>query len=1167
MAVSNNLNFRQQLRAGRLSVVTEDLDGDSELSGSSHSRTSESYGEVECTAHSHQGQGNGPVHHNPQPRQGGKSSSLQDRRCFTPAAKANHRPAEQQAHQQKKPHVAFADGPANVSDLEDAEAQKHRLTLSPSILHRSGSPAKESDGSNRDEFLRAMDDYQFPNKASPRSVSVDAEQASSTPCSQASLSFHTSPSGSRRGQPRGPFTPNTPKSVTFRIDPLQQMDSDLTDRTEQVESVARGITEDDEPEPKSEDLGGPQETAEVIRVRSFIKATEHAMPTLPAAADSSSSSTTSRQNSVSSHRQSLDAPPPPIDLLRPPSFLRPHDPGRRPSLQRRRRSSDMPRQSLSPYHKNSSFLRSPSWDFQDVCSVGTDDSGDIGGRQRSAIVVDEEPQDPRPVVGWDAREGRAPIRWANGVAMHTDGSLEAPDGTRLLPNGQVHFVDGRRDVVSANGSVLLANGGALLPNGWLKRPDGVIIMTDGGLLLPNGSVDDSGRQPSAVNVTLPAQPLFEPCVCCAGTGCEAISGLVPPNTHSASFFLVTTLGLVVGFSFEWAWDYLYSVVPSNQQLTVAVLYPILGTVCALGLYYVLTTFLVRWKPCAQSAAATFLDAALGMGLSGVALANTVFKICDLVTGSIGVVLWVLAGLFCPVATFGLYYLQGHRPPTSVLSISAAMLCSATAYVTGQFPFGVLQYVFLEDPQQPNRQGYDWLVMAIVPAVVVTLVGLAAFMAFSLQYFSIIAAKDVMLVNLTWVLIAAGLMLGSCLKTILCPFTEQHDPTLPVGGEFAMCVYNQPGQGTGGGSPTATYFLYLIMAVIITVSFGLFVIWLLKFGRDQLLLYSAANQGHCDPDLQRKAILLVGYLTLGTTWAVAFFAATFVHWLQRATVMIFVRLIDGPALQVLAIFAWSIGLLGVSLWISNRIDWPHVRATKAHVVWRERWRKWWREAWMRHASVDVCEADLGELVSREMERVMLGVDLLAGPPLEPTPNNEAVSVEPLPSPPPPERARQRRSTAGSLGTRPASFWGSPNPLFRQDFRDANSPNYHVIMAAISSPRSYRTIPIPAPDPVPEEHPSSDAEPPLVRPAPLLRLDGLRRISADEVELQLPPFAPSGPLTPNMRQLRRLADAQDLEDGKTVVYDSAGSSPAAALGGPSVAGPPHGLTPRAGPLRRA
>lgn len=36
-------------------------------------------------------------------------------------------------------------------------------------------------------------------------------------------------------------------------------------------------------------------------------------------------------------------------------------------------------------------------------------------------------------------------------------------------------------------------------------------------------------------------------------------------------------------------------VPSNQQLTVAVLYPILGTVCALGLYYVLTTFLVRWK--------------------------------------------------------------------------------------------------------------------------------------------------------------------------------------------------------------------------------------------------------------------------------------------------------------------------------------------------------------------------------------------------------------------------------------------------------------------------------------------------------------------------------------------------------------------------------------------
>lgn len=27
MAVSNNLNFRQQLRAGRLSVVTEDLDG------------------------------------------------------------------------------------------------------------------------------------------------------------------------------------------------------------------------------------------------------------------------------------------------------------------------------------------------------------------------------------------------------------------------------------------------------------------------------------------------------------------------------------------------------------------------------------------------------------------------------------------------------------------------------------------------------------------------------------------------------------------------------------------------------------------------------------------------------------------------------------------------------------------------------------------------------------------------------------------------------------------------------------------------------------------------------------------------------------------------------------------------------------------------------------
>lgn len=28
----------------------------------------------------------------------------------------------------------------------------------------------------------------------------------------------------------------------------------------------------------------------------------------------------------------------------------------------------------------------------------------------------------------------------------------------------------------------------------------------------------------------------------------------------------------------------------------------------------------------------------------------------------------------------------------------------------------------------------------------------------------------------------------------CPFTEQHDPTLPVGGEFAMCVYNQPGQG-------------------------------------------------------------------------------------------------------------------------------------------------------------------------------------------------------------------------------------------------------------------------------------------------------------------------------------------------------------------------------------
>lgn len=27
-------------------------------------------------------------------------------------------------------------------------------------------------------------------------------------------------------------------------------------------------------------------------------------------------------------------------------------------------------------------------------------------------------------------------------------------------------------------------------------------------------------------------------------------------------------------------------------------------------------------------------------------------------------------------------------------------------------------------------------------------------------------------------------------------------------------------GTGGGSPTATYFLYLIMAVIITVSFGM-----------------------------------------------------------------------------------------------------------------------------------------------------------------------------------------------------------------------------------------------------------------------------------------------------------------------------------------------------------